>query len=419
MKNAAMHLNSAQPLPSAATRDGLGEGLLIAGKEKKVVVLCADLAESTRTVAFKKKFPDRFIEVGVAEQNLVTIASGMASMGKIPFAASFAAFSPGRNWEQIRTTICYNNVAVKIAGCHAGLSVGPDGATHQALEDVALMRILPNMTVIVPCDAIEAAKATIAAAQHPSPVYLRFGREKTPTITTQETPFSIGKANIIIESNNPSCALIANGILVSEALLAAETLKKEYGIETLVINCHTVKPLDEKTILDAARRCGKIVTAEEHQKAGGLGSAIAEFLAQSDVPTPMRLVAVDDSFGESGTAEELLKKYHLTAKDIVAKVQELVSSHEPPSEGAVEGERITRREGTALILSNGTTVRTIPELHYALMSMSDGDFSKHMEKGSNDFAEWIRAEFEDHSLANALEKCTTKEHVAAVLAFRK
>ena len=318
MKNAAMHLNSAQPLPSAATRDGLGEGLLLAGKDKRIVVLCADLAESTRTLVFKKKFPDRFIEVGVAEQNLVTVASGLAAMGKIPFAASFAAFSPGRNWEQIRTTICYNNVPVKIAGCHAGLTVGPDGATHQALEDVALMRTLPNMTVIVPCDAVEAAKATIAAAEHPGPVYLRFGREKTPTITTQETPFTIGKANILIDSDNPSCAIIANGILVSEALLAAETLKKEYGIETLVINCHTVKPLDEKTILDAARRCGKIVTAEEHQKAGGLGSAIAEFLAQSDVPTPMRLVAVDDSFGESGTAEELLKKYHLTAKDIVA-----------------------------------------------------------------------------------------------------
>ncbi|MEK7196017.1 MAG: transketolase C-terminal domain-containing protein, partial [Patescibacteria group bacterium] len=262
------------------TRNGYGEGLVEAGeKNPNVVVLCADLSESTRSEAFAKKFPERFIEMGVAEQNMATVAAGLGIGGKIPFISSYATFSPGRNWEQIRTTIAYNDSNVKIAGHHAGISVGPDGATHQAIDDIATMRVMANMKVFVPCDAIEAKKATLAAAKLWGPIYLRFGREKTPVITTEETPYTPGKAEIFWQSKAPKVAIIACGPILHNALSAAKELEKE-KIGTIVVNNHTIKPLDEKTILEIVRKCGAVVTVEEHQVAGGMGSAVAELLAK-------------------------------------------------------------------------------------------------------------------------------------------
>ena len=240
-------------LEKKPTRDGYGDGLVIAGAEdQNVVVLCADLTESTRSYKFAEKFPERFFEIGVAEQNMATIAAGLGISGKIPFISSYAVFSPGRNWEQIRTTISYNDSNVKIAGAHAGVSVGPDGATHQAVEDIATMRVMANMKVIVPCDMIEATKATVAAAKTWGPIYLRFAREKTPVFTTEETPFAIGKAEIFFKPKNPEVAIIGCGPLLHNALLAARDLEKE-NIGAMVINNHTVKPLDEKTLLSAAK----------------------------------------------------------------------------------------------------------------------------------------------------------------------
>lgn len=315
------------------TRDGFGKGLIeAADNDSRIIVLCADLSESTRVEAFAKKYPDRFIEVGVAEQNLAALASGFASYGKIPFIASYATFSPGRNNEQIRTTISLNNVPVKIAGMHAGVSVGPDGATHQALEDIALMRVLPRMTVISPCDAEEARKATLAAAKLPGPVYLRFGREKTPLITTRETPFELGKAQIFwspevkpreVEVKPREVVIFATGPLVHNALLAARELEKE-NISIVVVNVHTVKPLDEKTIVRFARECGAVVSVEEHQVAGGLGSAIAELLAR-EAPSPIEFVGVHDSFGQSGTPQELIEHYGMGVSHIVKATQRAIS----------------------------------------------------------------------------------------------
>ncbi len=298
------------------TRDGYGEGLVVAGEENQnVVVLCADLTESTRSEAFAKKFPSRFFEVGVAEQNLATIAAGLGISGKIPFISSYAAFSPGRNWEQIRTTIAYNDSNVKIAGAHTGVSVGPDGATHQAIEDIATMRVMANMRVVVPCDAIEARKATFAAAQLWGPLYLRFAREKTPVFTTDETLFVVGRANILWESKKPEVALIGCGPLLYSALLAAQQLQKE-KIGSVVVNCHTVKPLDEATIIRCAKMCGAVVAIEEHQVMGGLGSAIAELMAKK-YPTPMEFIGMQNVFGESGAPKELLKKYGMDITAIV------------------------------------------------------------------------------------------------------
>lgn len=305
-------------LEMVATRDGYGKGLVEAGeKDERVVVLCADLTESTRSLWFAEKFPERFVELGVAEQNMATVAAGMANYGKIPFISSYAAFSPGRNNEQIRTTICINNVPVKIGGAHAGISVGPDGATHQALEDIALMRVLPRMTVLVPCDAIEAQKATVAAAFHPGPAYIRFGREKSPVFTTKDTPFQIGRAEIFREGKD--VAIIGCGMLLYNALLAAEELSKE-GIEATVINSHTVKPLDEETILRAAKETGAVVSVEEHQVAGGLGSVIAEVLAKN-YPVPQEFIGVNDRFGESGEPWELVEKFGMGVKDIKEAVR--------------------------------------------------------------------------------------------------
>lgn len=277
-------------------------------KNKEVVVVCADLSESTRVLEFKEKYPERFVEIGVAEQNLATVASGLAAVGKIPFITSYATFSPGRNNEQIRTTISLNKVPVKIGGMHAGISVGPDGATHQALEDMALMRVQPNMTVISPCDAEEARKATIAAAAHAGPVYLRFSREKTPLITTPETPFVLGQVQIMWLPEKPRVAVFATGPLVYNVLRAVDEL--EHEIPTSVLNVHTIKPLDKKAIVEAAKTAGGVVVVEEHQVAGGLGSAIAEVLAE-EWPVPMQFVGVRDQFGQSGEPKELIEHYGL------------------------------------------------------------------------------------------------------------
>lgn len=315
-------------------RFGFGLGLLKAAEDNtQVVGLCADLTESTRMQPFKEACPERFIEIGVAEQNLAAVAAGMAAMGKIPFITSYAMFSPGRNWEQIRTTCAYNNVPVKIVGSHAGISVGPDGGTHQAIEDIALMRCIPRMVVLSPCDTHQAQKATIAAAQTGTPVYLRLAREKTPVITTSETEFEIGKAQELWNSAKDSLgmtgnalqnrvALIATGTLVHNALKAAEILAAE-GIGSVVLNIHTIKPLDEAAIVAAAQECGAVVSIEEHQIVGGLGSAIAECLAKH-APTKQAFIGVHDRFGQSGTMQELWAEYGLTERDVVAAAKELM-----------------------------------------------------------------------------------------------
>ena len=306
-----------------STRDGFGRGVVGAGKaDPRIVVLCADLTESTRAELFQKEFPERFVEMGVAEQNMATVASGMAAAGKVPFIASYAVFNPGRNYEQIRTTIALNNVPVKICGMHAGVSVGPDGATHQMLEDIGMMRMLPGMTVIVPGDAEEARKAVVVAARHDGPVYLRFGRAATPVFTTPETPFQIGKALTLWESDAPKVAILSTGSLSYAALAAAHVLAAD-GIESIVLHVSSVKPLDEEAVLAAARQAGRIVTVEEHQVAGGFGSAVAEFLAEHH-PVPMRLLGVEDQFGQSGSPEELLAHYGLDALHIEDAVRALV-----------------------------------------------------------------------------------------------
>jgi len=310
-----------EDIEQVPTRFGYGEGLVIAGKENpNIVALCADLTDSTRTSVFKKEFPDRFVEVGIGEQNMASLASGMAAVGKVPFISSYAMFSPGRNWEQIRTTICYNNQNVKIAGAHSGVSVGPDGATHQAIEDIAITRVIPNMVVIAPCDAIEAKKATITAARHKGPVYIRFTREKTPVMTTEETPFEIGKAEIFREGKDMT--IIGCGPLLYEALKAAEELAKG-GIEAEVINNHTIKPMDKDTILKSVQKTGCVVTIEEHQAAGGMGSAVSEILSQN-YPVPMEIIGVQDRFGESGEPNELLEKFGLTAKYIIESAKKAI-----------------------------------------------------------------------------------------------
>jgi len=306
-----------------ATREGFGEGLIEAAeKDKNIVGLCADLRESTKMEEFSRRFPKRYIELGVAEQNLATVAAGMAAMGKIPFMASYAVFSPGRNWEHIRTTICYNNVNVKIASTHAGLNVGPDGGSHQMLEDIALTRVLPKMTVVVPCDAIEAKKATLAIAQTIGPTYLRLTREKSPVITTADTPFEIGKVNVLVEPEKPEAVIIACGPLVYNSLMAVRKLERE-GIKVMVINNHTIKPLDEKTILESAQKAGAVVTVEEHEQAGGMGSAIAELLAKN-YPVPIEFIGVADRFGQSGESAELLAHYGLDTDGIVEAARKVI-----------------------------------------------------------------------------------------------
>ncbi len=325
MLNKNLKLNSKifdKDVEEQPIRKGFGEGLVIAGRaDEKVVGLCADLTESTQMHLFKKEFPTRFVEVGIGEQSMASVASGMAAMGKIPFLTSYAMFSPGRNWEQIRTTICYNNRNVKIAGSHAGISVGPDGGTHQAIEDMGIMRIIPRMTVISPCDNLEAKRATIAAAKMNGPVYIRLAREKTPVITTEDTPFEIGKAQVFWEPTDasgkpvqPQVGIIVTGALVARALRAAQALEHEH-IFVKVLNLATIKPLDEHAIIALAKECGALVTVEEHQIRGGMGSAVAECLAKYS-PAPQEFVGVDDQFGQSGTQEELIRHYRMDEASI-------------------------------------------------------------------------------------------------------
>ena len=329
MQNPSQKLNPKlfdKDIEQIPIRKGFGEGLVIAGDmNKNVVGLCSDLTDSTVMNLFKDKYPDRFIEMGIAEQNMASVASGMAAMGKIPFITSYAMFSPGRNWEQIRTTVCYNDRPVKIAGSHAGVSVGPDGGTHQAIEDLAITRVIPNMVVISPCDAIEAKKATIACAKPRFPTYIRLAREKTPIITTNETPFEIGKAQLLFAPKNDKRAevgIIATGALLHRALKVAYELENE-GKMVKVLNLSTIKPLDEDIIWKLAHETGAIVTVEEHQIAGGMGSAVSECLARH-YPVPIEFIGVNDKFGQSGTPDELLEHYGMGEKDIKIAVQKVL-----------------------------------------------------------------------------------------------
>ena len=312
---AAMHLVDyrAGDLKMVPTRNGFGEGLIEAGtRDPNVLGICADLAESTRFEGFKKAHPKQYIEIGVAEQMLVAMAGGLAAVGKTPWIASYAMFNPGRSWEQVRTIMALNETNVKIAGAHAGVSVGPDGATHQAIEDIAIMRVIPHMMVVVPCDSVQTKKATLALSEKWGPTYLRFGREKSAVITTEDTPFEIGRAQTFREGSD--VAIVACGILVYNALIAADKLAAE-GIECRVVNNHTIKPMDTDAIVDAARACGTVVTVEEHQKHAGMGSRVAEILAQHH-PVPIEFVGVEDRFGQSGDPFELIEYYGMGADAI-------------------------------------------------------------------------------------------------------
>jgi transketolase len=304
-------------------RAGFGRGLKAAGEiNKNVVALCADLTDSTQMSLFKEAFPERFIEIGIAEQNLVTVASGLARAGKVPFTSSYAAFSPGRNWEQIRTTIALNNQPVKVIGSHAGVSVGPDGATHQMLEDIAIMRVLPNMIVIAPGDSVEAEKATKAIAENGKPVYMRLAREKTPIFSTEDSPFEIGKAYVLKEGND--ITLLGTGTMSYQMLLAAEELEKQ-GIHAEVIHVPTIKPLDDELILASIKKTGRAITAEEAQAAGGFGSAVAELLGDK-MPTPILRIGMKDRFGESGQPNELLDLFGLTGEHIATSAKSFIDS---------------------------------------------------------------------------------------------
>jgi transketolase len=326
MLNTSQNLNPRvldKDVEIAYCRDGYGKGVVELGeKDERIVVLCADLAESTRSHWFKEKFPERYVEMGVAEQNLATVASGMANYGKIPFISSYAAFSPGRNNEQIRTTISLNNVPVKIMGAHAGISVGPDGATHQQLEDMALMRVQPNMIVINACDFEETKKAVIESVKIDGPVYIRFGREKTPIITTEESFFEIGKANLLYDHDKTQVAIISCGPLTHNALVVARDLEAE-GINCSVLNNHTIKPMDERAVIGVAQKAGRVVTVEEHQVAGGMGSAVAEVLAKN-YPVPIEFVGVQDSFGQSGKPSELIEHYGMGVESIKKAVKKVL-----------------------------------------------------------------------------------------------
>lgn len=345
MINPYLHLNpnlfkkdlpaGRQGVEQKPTRDGFGEALVQLGEQNKdVVILTADLSESTRTEGFAKKFPDRFFECGVAEQNMAAIAAGLAVSGKIPFISSYATFSPGKNWETIRTTIIYNQANVKIAGHHSGVVTGPDGATHQATEDIAIVRSWPGIEILVPCDSIEAKKATIQAGEHEGPVYLRFTRDKTPVITTEKTPFK--PVQTFWTSEQPKCVIFATGHMLYHALLAANELENpsassgQEKINVLVANVAQIKPLDESSILKLveqtclpAGKAGAVVTVEDHQVMGGLGGAISELLART-LPTPMEFIGLQDTFAESGTPLELIKKYKMDSGSIASAVRKVL-----------------------------------------------------------------------------------------------
>jgi transketolase len=326
MLNPALHLNEKlfeKDVEQVPTRNGFGDALVELGKRNSnVVVLSADLTESTRCEAFAKQFPDRFIEIGVAEQNMAAVAAGLGVTGKCAFIASYATFNPGKNWDTIRTTAVYNRANVKIAGHHAGIVTGPDGATHQATEDIAIMRCLPDIIVLSPCDAIESAKATIASAATDKPVYLRFTRDKTPVITTDKTPFIPGKIAEFWQTDQPEATIFATGYMLYYALLAANQLEKD-GINVNVANVPTIKPLDTKSIATLTKVSRAVVTVEDHQVNGGLGSAIAEVLSRT-TPLPMEYVGLQDMFAESGTPQEIRAKYHMDTPDIIKAVKKVI-----------------------------------------------------------------------------------------------
>lgn len=322
-----MHLSSKigdEDIKKESNRKGFGRGLLKAGHDDpNVVALCADLTESTQIIVFAEEFPERYIEIGVAEQNLVTVGAGMAAMGKVPFITSYAAFCPGRSWEQIRTTVCLNDRQVKVIGSHAGISVGPDGATHQMLEDIALMRSLPNMVVIAPADSVEAEKATILLAKNGKPTYLRLSRSDIPVFTTEETPFEIGKAYVFHEGHDIS--IMATGTMTYHALAAAKELLKD-GIHAEVVHVPTIKPLDQETVLASAKKTGLVITIEEGQIAAGFGGAIAEALGENH-PVPIYRMGMRDRFGESGQPDELLKQFGLSSANIVMQTHAMLEKH--------------------------------------------------------------------------------------------
>ena len=304
-----------------ATRDGYGDALVELGeKDERIVVLGADLTSSTRASSFAAKFPERFVEVGIAEQNAMNVAAGLSMAGKIPFVSTYAVFVTGRALDQIRTTVCYSNLNVKIAGAHGGISVGADGATHQALEDVAITRSLPNMTVIVPCDYYETKKAIVWSAGHVGPCYVRFGREPVPVVTQPDSPFTCGKGYVIREGTD--LTILNNGPLLKQCLDALDLLASA-GISARLVNLHTVKPIDREIITRAAKETGAIVTVEEHQVQGGFGSAVAEVVVQ-EAPVPMRFIGIQDRFGESGTPEELFAAFGLTAEDIAEAAEDVL-----------------------------------------------------------------------------------------------
>lgn len=303
------------------TRKGWADGLIELGeKNPNVVVLDADLAKSTLTCLFKEKYPKRFFDMGIAEQNMINTAGGLSLTGLIPFVSTYGVFVSGRAWEQIRTSVCYGELNVKLGGAHGGISVGPDGATHQALEEITIMRVIPNMTLLVPTDYYETKKAVLAAADIKGPVYIRFGREKVPVVTDENTPFEVGKANIMKEGKD--ITIVACGPMVAEALDAADQLAKE-NINAEVINLHTIKPIDKETIIASVKKTGCLVTAEEHQLAGGMGSAVLEVLAQ-ECPVPTEMVGINDTFGESGKPRELMEKYGITSKEIIEKTKSVL-----------------------------------------------------------------------------------------------
>jgi transketolase len=401
-------------------RDGYGKALVELGeKNQDVIVLTGDLKESTRSHWFGEKFPHRFVEVGVAEQNMMGIAAGLAFNGKIPFVSSYAVFCPGRAWDQLRVSVCYSRANVKVAGAHAGISVGPDGPTHQGLEDIASVRVLPNITVIVPCDWLEAKKATLAIAGIKGPCYCRFGREKVPTITTEKTPFRIGKAEIYRDGTD--VAVVACGQLVYEALMAARQLEAE-GISVMVINNHTVKPIDRETLAAAARQCGCVVTAEEHQINGGMGSAVMEVLAE-ECPVPVERVGMPDTFGQSGKPQELLAKYGMLSKDVVhacktALKRKMMNITLPPvdqKEAVILLKPV--EQSVAFHLHGGGTVADLVGLHKALLAMDESVF-RHHTSGRNDFANWIEHVHKDKALADALRKQKSRAAMARLVGSR-